>query len=137
MISRLTFLTLLVCVFVGQNSFSQEKAEIDTTEIWHAVDVMPVFPGNEPALFKFISSNLKYPEEAKTKNIKGTVFIEFVIDTVGNVRPETVKVKKSLHPLLDDEAIRVVKLLPQWKPGFITILNKPAEVNYVLPFQFK
>jgi protein TonB len=73
------------------------------------------FPGGEKALFQFISNNIKYPEVALAERASGRVIIRFVIDTTGKVKdPEIVKY---LHPELDKEAMRIIKLMPKWAPG--------------------
>lgn len=73
------------------------------------VDVMPSYPGGEDALMKYINDNIKYPTEAKNNNIQGRVIVRFVINQEGTVEDPTVI--KSIHPLLDAEALRVVGLL--------------------------
>jgi hypothetical protein len=71
------------------------------------------FPGGNKALFEYISKNLRHP--SSLKNIKGLVIVKFFITPGGKTeRPE---IKQSLHPLLDAEAIRVIKKSPLWKPA--------------------
>ncbi len=81
----------------------------------------------------YLSENIKYPEEAKDKNISGRVFIEFVIEKDGSV--SNVNVMRSVGGGCDDEAVRVVKAMPKWKPGLMK--GKPVRVHYVLPINFK
>ena len=83
--------------------------------IYSVVEEMPEFPGGSAALHKFIADNLRYPEELAENCIQGRVFVDFCVDTLGRVRDP--KIKRSLHPALDKEAIRVVGLLPDFKPG--------------------
>jgi periplasmic protein TonB len=63
--------------------------------------------------------------------------VEFVIDTSGEVLDESIKIKKSIFPSIDEEAIRVVRLLPKWKPGFSSELNKNAKVQMSIPIRFE
>ena len=82
---------------------------------------------------EYLSSNIKYPEEAKEKGISGRVFIQFVIEKDGSV--SNVKVMKGIGGGCDEEAVRVVKAMPKWKPG--KQKGKPVRVNYILPVSFK
>lgn len=97
----------------------------DKNEIFLLADKMPVFPGGGIAMLKFIAENIKYPEEAKAKKIQGIVYVNFVVDENGNVvRP---KIVRGVDPLLDAEAIRVIKSMPKWQPGFHG--EKPVNVS--------
>lgn len=97
------------------------------------VEDKPLFPGGDAALMKFIADNTKYPEIAKENGIQGRVFIQFVIDKNGAVTK--VQVAKGVDPYLDAEALRVVKLLPNWTPG--KQRGKPVPVTFVVPINFK
>ena len=101
-------------------------------EVFLIVEHMPEFPGGDIALRKFIAENIKYPEEAKAKKIQGKVFVQFVIDKEGNV--VSPKIARGADPLLDAEAIRVVKSLPKWEPG--SQRGKPVNVSFTYPVTF-
>ena len=101
--------------------------------IYQIVDQMPEFPGGTEALLKFVANNVKYPEKAKDEEISGRVFISFVIEKDGSV--SNVEVKRGIGGGCDDEAVRVVKAMPKWKPGKQD--GKPVRVNYMMPFNFK
>ena len=101
--------------------------------VYQTVDEMPKFPGGEQAMFKFISENVKYPQEAKDKNISGRVFVNFVVEKDGSV--DDVKVLRSIGGGCDEEAVRVVKSMPKWTPG--KQKGKPVRVSYIIPFVFK
>lgn len=105
----------------------------DNDSIFQIVEVMPEFPGGSDAMMKYLSENIKYPEEAKDKGISGRVFLSFVIEKDGAV--SDVKVAKGIGKLCDDEAVRVVKAMPKWKPGLMK--GKPVRVSYMLPIFFK
>jgi len=118
----------------GKRVPSSTKNEIkkDGSDVFVVVDEMPEFPGGEVALRKFMVESVKYPEEAIKGNIQGKVFVTFVVKsdgTVGNAR-----IARGVDPLLDAEAIRVVNLLPTWKPG--KIHGKEVNVSYTVPVQF-
>lgn len=94
---------------------------------------MPVFPGGNDSLTAYIRSHLKYPDKATEKGIEGKVLVGFVVDKSGAVRD--VEIKRSADPLLDAEALRVVRSFPAWQPG--TQDGKAVNVSYVLPFNFR
>jgi protein TonB len=79
------------------------------------VEEMPEFPGGLTGLYEYIAENTKYPERAHENNIQGKVFVRFCITSKGNI--EQVTIYKGVDPELDAEALRVVKTLPDFKPG--------------------
>jgi TonB family protein len=90
---------------------------------------MPEFPGGNDQLLLYISKNFKYPSEARKKDISGRMLISFVVNEDGTVT-DVIPLKK-VHPLLDDEAMRVVTSMPKWIPG--TQDGVPVKVRYTLP----
>lgn len=94
---------------------------------------MPQFPGGESEMFRFLSTNLKYPEEAAEQGIQGKVIVNFVVEKDGSL--SNIEVKRGIDPLCDKEAVRVVKAMPKWSPGKLN--DKPVRVNFTLPFIFK
>ncbi|MBE3086707.1 MAG: TonB family protein [Bacteroidetes bacterium] len=96
------------------------------------VEQMPMFPGGDSLLLKYISENTKYPESAKANGIQGRVVIRFCVTDVGGV--DRISVLKGVDPELDAEAIRVVKTLPTFKPGKQG--GKPVNVWYMVPITF-
>ena len=110
---------------LNQNNNSEWMGEI--------ISPQPSFPGGSQALVDFLRENTKYPEQALKDSIEGRVVVAFVIDTDGSItKPEVVR---GVHPLLDAEALRVVKLMPKWKPGSEN--GTPVKVRYNLPITFK
>ena len=102
-------------------------------ETFIAVDEMPTFPGGIKALMEYISTNLNYPAEAAKNNIEGTVVLKFVVQKTGEIGE--VSVVRSVDKLLDAEAIRVCKTLPNFNPGIKD--GKPVAVFFHLPIAFK
>ena len=95
--------------------------------------VLPQYPGGLNALMKFLSTNIKYPAMAERDGIEGKVLCCFVISEDGTMmNPE---IERSVDPLLDNEALRVVNLMPKWKPG--TKDGFPISVRYILPVSFR
>lgn len=107
--------------------------KVDNDSIYQIVEQMPEFPGGIDKLATYISENIKYPEAAKEKGVSGRVFISFVIEKDGSVNQ--VEVMRGIGGGCDDEAVRVVKAMPKWKPGMQK--GKPVRVSYVLPITFK
>jgi TonB family protein len=101
-------------------------------EPYVVVEQMPMFPGGDAALLKYITANTKYPETAKEKNIQGKVIIRFCIKPDGGV--SMASVLKGVSPELDEEAMRVVNSLPAFRPG--TQGGKAVPVWYMVPIAF-
>jgi TonB family protein len=100
--------------------------------IWNFSDKMPVLPGNEEALFNYIGRNLHYPDSAKAKGIQGKVVVRFSVTDKGNVTGH--EVIQSVTPELDAEAMRVIKTLTRFEPGYID--GKTVSVYYEVPISF-
>lgn len=95
-------------------------------------EVNPEFPGGREALKHFLAQHIQYPAEAREKNIQGKVWVQFVVDEQGKVmQPQIVK---GVDPLLDQEALRIVKLMPDWKPAQQN--GKSVEASFLFPLDF-
>ncbi len=79
------------------------------------VQKIPQFPGGWSAFMQWLTKNLKYPVAAQKSKIQGTVVVSFIVNKDGSVA--NIKVSTSVDPLLDNEALRVMKMMPKWKPG--------------------
>jgi TonB family protein len=102
------------------------------SSIYNAVEVNPTFPGNEDGFGKFLRENIRYPAAAKINKVQGRVFVQFVVEKDGTL--SNLKVLRAPAPILGDEAMRVLKLSPKWKPG---LQNKvPVRVQYTVPINF-
>lgn len=93
---------------------------------------LPTYDGGENAMYQFISKNLNYPSQAINKAIEGKVVLKFMINKEGAV--SNIEVVKSIHKSLDDEAIRVVKKMPKWKPGKME--GELSNIYYTLPVKY-
>lgn len=116
-------------------STSQKKVAKEaqsTSEPYTVVDEMPKYAGGQEAMLKFLQANIKYPEEAIKKNIQGKVIVTFTVKDEGTVT--NVKVIRGIGSGCDEEAVRVVKLMPKWEPGKQN--GKNVAVIYNLPIQF-
>jgi len=97
------------------------------------VEEDPLFPGGKAALLKYIAENTNYPFEASENNIQGKVIVKFAVWSDGSVK--RIEVIRGVHPLLDEEAKRVVSSLPEWEPGKQN--GKPVPVWFVVPVTFQ
>lgn len=111
---------------------ASDEEEVADAEVFMTVETMPQFPGGTKALMKYLSENMKYPPKAQQQGIQGRVFVNFVVDTDGKII--NVTIMRGVHPLLDKEAIRIVKTMPKWIPG--TQRGKKVKVSYTLPINF-
>ncbi len=100
--------------------------------VFRVVEVPPKYPGGEPARLKFFADNLKYPKQAKENGIQGKVYVSFVVEPDGSVT--NIKILRGIGGGCDEEAIRVVKLMPKWEPG--TQRGKNVRVQFNLPIKF-
>ena len=101
----------------------EEKEEKEET-IFAVVEDMPKFPGGDIGLQRWIAKHVNYPAIARENDIQGKVILRFVVNSTGKV--DKVQIIRGVDPLLNAEAIRVVKMLPRWKPGYQR--NKPVSV---------
>ena len=110
----------------------QGESSDDSQKIYATAEVMPSFPGGTIELFTFLSQNIKYPAECEKKGIGGRVSVSFVINKDGSV--SDVEIVKSVHELIDQEAVRVVSSMPKWIPG--KQKGEPVRVKYEIPVTF-
>jgi TonB family protein len=119
---------------------SPQKAKnkkVDVVEVYGEIcenpDQMPTFPGGQEALFNFLIKNVRYPPIAERKGIQGRVFVSFIITKEGIVT--NVNIAKSVDPSLNKEALRVIRMLPDWTPGRKD--GKAVNVKYTVPVSFR
>ena len=133
---------IIICAVVwslgaqAQKSIDQINDNYDASndEVFHSSGHMPSFPGGDVALMKFIKDNMIYPYEALKNRIEGKVIIQFVVTKTGKVGK--VKVVRSVNKELDQEAVRLIKMLPDFSPGRNNV-GEPMNVWYILPVIFK
>lgn len=97
------------------------------------VQDLPQFPGGPLEFMKWLTRNLKYPTTAQESKMQGKVVAEFIVNTDGSVTD--VKVTKSLNSLLDNEVLRVLRMMPRWTPGIEN--DKPCRTKVCIPVMFK
>lgn len=101
--------------------------------IYYTADEMPSFPGGGEALLKFLNKKMQYPAAALDQHLSGKVHVSFVVDDRGH--PRDVHVVRGLGGGLDDEAVRLVRLMPWWNPGRIN--GQPVWVSITMPIVFR
>ena len=111
-----------------------KEAEADNSEkVYDVVEQMPEFSSGHTALFEYLSKSIRYPEEARKNSIQGRVIVTFVVEKDGSV--SNAHVVKSVDPLLDAEALRIINVMPQWTPGKQG--GEPVRVKYTVPVTFR
>ena len=105
---------------------------IDDDYVCVLVENDPSFPGGMEAMYKFLAENIKYPQEAKDKNITGKVYVTFVVEADGSI--SNPRLLRDIGGGCGQEAIRVVKLMPRWNPG--KEKGQPVRVQFNLPVSF-
>lgn len=123
-------LMMFVLLFSFMTSTAQTKKN---NMVFDVVEVMPQYPGGQIAMMKYIMENMKYPKQAMKEGIQGRVAVSFIVEKDGSI--SDVKPILSVHPLLNKEAVRVVKSMPKWTPGKQN--GKPVRVRFNLPIMFK
>jgi periplasmic protein TonB len=114
--------------FIEGKCFSREGN--DTT--YFKYSEMPEFPGGESELYKFINNNIVYPQLAKETGIMGTVYISFIVTREGKIK--RIRLLRGIGGGCDEESLRIINMMPDWKPGKID--GVAASVQYNIPFKF-
>ena len=111
---------------------SAPKPTVQNGETFTVVEQMPEYPGGMKALMSYLAENIQYPAECQKAGIQGRVIVQFVVKADGSL--DNFEIKRSVNPLLDAEALRVIKTTPKWKPG--TQHGKPVDVKFTIPVTF-
>ena len=115
----------------------KRQEEIDNEpvmpDVFDRAEEMPQFPGGHMGLIQYLSSNIRYPEDAKKTGAQGRVVVSFIVEKDGSI--SNVKVTNPTYSSFDDEALRVVNAMPKWTPGKIN--GKPEKIKYSIPINFR
>jgi len=120
---------------VIEHRFTVPFMEDDATrekEVFIVVEEPPRFPGGNDAMLRFLAENIHYPQPSRQEAIQGTVYLTFVINTDGSV--DNARVLRGVHWSLDEEALRVIRAMPEWIPG--KQRGKPVNVQFTMPIRF-
>ena len=110
-----------------------EEEEIVEAEIFKVVEEMPEFPGGAAKMMEYIQKNMKYPMMARESDIQGRVFVNFVVEPDGSI--SNVTVMRGIGGGCDEEALRVVQSMPNWKPG--KQRGSAVRCSFTVPIIFK
>lgn len=132
---KMKFTLFLLLLIMAMPLSAQTSGETDNEPVYNMamVSQQPKFPGGTAAMYKWLADNVKYPAEAASEEAWGKVIVDFVITKTGAIHK--VRVARSLHPALDQEAVRVVKSMPAWTPGKQN--GQPVNVSYTMPITFR
>jgi protein TonB len=120
------------------------KAPQEKDKVYKEVEDMPEYPGGIKALYAFLGENINYPEIAKKQKVSAKVFVKYIVEKDGSItKAEIIGVKtgvdkekyKEALNAMKKESMRVVYLMPKWKPGKVD--GKPVRVEYALPIAYK
>ena len=118
----------------AENDDAEVYEEIEEEAIVERVEEQPEFPGGIQALMKFLSHNIQYPQVSRDNGSQGKALVTFIVNTDGTI--QDIELFKSTGDMyLDKEAIRLVGIMPKWKPG--RIAGKPVRVKFTLPVNFR
>jgi len=115
--------------FISGVCYAQDGSEIEHFDYF----IHPEYEGGTKAIYKFVARNLRYPDMMKELGIQGRVIVRFTVTKDAEL--ENIRISKSPHSALSKEAIRVVKLLKNWKPGKID--GEKTDIAFALPISFK
>lgn len=132
---KMKFTLFLLLLIMAMPLSAQTVNEVDSDRVYHMsmVEQQPEFPEGIAEMYKWLSNNIRYPEEAKKEGVQGKVIVEFLITKTG--KTDKVRVLRGRHPALDEEALRVIKAMPAWTPGKVN--GEPVNVTYTLPITFR
>ena len=118
-------------------SAGNEKMVIDKEGVYNKAAVMPEFPGGQDALATYVNNHVEYPQQAIEDNTAGTVRVSFVVDEHGKVKNAKVIGGQKVGDGLDEEALRVVNNMPDWKPGKVKGRNVKTRLELPINFQLE
>ena len=130
-------IVILVFLSIGSHAQTPISGKSYTSprqsRVYTFVEQMPQFPGGKDSLKSFIKNNRHYPSQAKYHNTEGTVYLTFLVDTVGSIND--IMIFRHVPDGCDDEAVRIVKLMPKWIPGKNNGRTVSVQYNLQIPFQ--
>ncbi len=129
---RIFLMAIAACMMTLGAQAQVQKGNTAPQDVFDVVEEMPQYPGGMQAMLSFLQENITYPKDAQEKKISGRVLVTFVVEKDGSI--SNVETVKSVFPSLDEEAVRIVKAMPNWKPGKQN--GKVVRVKYTLPISF-
>ena len=124
---------ITAAVEVKYTAVEVEEEEVEEQQIFQVVEEMPEFPGGMGECMKFLGKNIKYPQISQENGVQGRVIVQFVVNQDGSiVDPQVVR---GVDPYLDKEALRVISMMPKWKPG--KQRGTAVRVKFTVPVMFR
>jgi TonB family protein len=120
---------------VAKAKTAHGHASITLPKVNGEAETAPQFPGGQSALDKYVTDNVNYPQQAIDDDMSGIVHVSFVVDEQGNVTNAKVLDPSKVGDGLEQEALRVVKAMPSWKPGRVN--GKKVRTHMQLPIAFQ
>lgn len=120
---------------VGTMTSEKNKMMKDKTGVYNKAEVMPTYPGGESSLSSYVSDHINYDSQSLESDQQGTVMVSFVVDEKGDIVNPKVENSTTNNQELNQEALRVVREMPDWKPG--TIKGKAVKTRMYLPITFR
>lgn len=124
---------MLAGSMMAQTPVQSDSIENEIVELT-VVEQMPEFPGGQNALIQYLSQNIRYPLIAKENKIQGRTLVSFIVEKDGKISNVQV-LRSSGDMMLDREAMRVIRSMPRWRPGYMK--GQPVRVQYQIPITFK
>ena len=122
-----------VIIITTQKRQEEIDREPVMPDVFDRAEEMPQFPGGHMGLIQYLSSNIRYPEDAKKTGAQGRVVVSFIVEKDGSI--SNAKVTKPTYSSFDDEALRVVNAMPKWTPGKVN--GKPEKIKYSISINFR
>jgi TonB family protein len=116
----------------SENNLNDEKSELDMDKIFVFTEQHPEFPGGDNARIQYISENVNYPKKAREKGTQGTVYASFIVEKDGSI--SNVEILRGIGYGCDEEVIRVISSMPNWKPGIQR--GKAVRAQFNMPIKF-
>ena len=119
-----------------EDSSEEAQSNVDKGQPFttvRVIELMPEYPGGMGECYRFLQQNVKYPTAASKAGIQGKVIVEFLVKEDGSIAD--IAIKQGVNPELNAEAMRVVSIMPKWKPG--EQRGKPVAVRFEFPIEFR
>ena len=133
-------LALIILIIATHTASAQDstieirvRKPVMDDRVFLVVEQMPAYPGGDDALIKFIRINVRYPDLERENNIQGRVVVSFIVETDGSI--SNIAIRKGVSKGINKEALRVVGLMPRFRPGRQS--GQSVRVQYILPIQFR
>lgn len=125
--------SLIVDEFIDDGIPVNIESNAGESKVFSSVDELPCFPGGQGAFIKYLNKTLTYPPYARNKKIQGRVLVQFIVEKSGAI--SNISVAESINPVIDNEAVRVIRRMPKWRPG--KEKGKVVRVKVMIPIIFK